>query len=132
VNTLNLFQSVRDLLFPALMMAAVFLGTFATSAKADVYSPNGVLLSSAQWDEQSTDGKKVTVREALTNSENTMITNGVKGVDNYTLTVLSFWDGSSNGDHLSVQVRQSGSPQATCRVSSAKDGDKYDTTCTKQ
>lgn len=131
MNDFNLSQVLRDFLFMAVMMAFVLLGTFMTSAKADVYSPNGVLLNDAQWAETSTDGKKVTVREALTNSENTMITNGVKGVQGYTLTILSFWDGSSNGDYLSVQVRKNGSAQATCRVSSAKDGSTYDTTCSK-
>ena len=131
MSYLNLSHALRDFLFPAVMMAFVLLGTFMTSARAEVYSPNGVLLDEAQWDETSTDGKKVTVREALTKSENSLITNGVKGVAGYTLTILSFWDGSSNGDYLSVQVRKNGSAQATCRVSSAKDGDRYDTTCSK-
>lgn len=126
---LNLLQSARGFLFPAVMLAAVLLGALITPAQSQVYSPNGVELSQKEWAEASTDGKNVTVKQALTNSENSMITDGVKGVNGYTLTVMSFWDGSPNGDYLTIEVRQNGSVAANCRVSSAKDGSTYDTTC---
>jgi Tfp pilus assembly major pilin PilA len=126
---LNLLQSARGFLLPAVMLAAVIVGALASPAQSQVYSPNGVELTPAEWAMASTDGKNVTVKEALTNSENAMITNGVKGVDGYTLTVMSFWGGAPNGDYLSIEVRQNGSVAANCRVSSAKDGSSYDTTC---
>lgn len=126
---LNLLQSARGFLFPAVMLAAVLLSALVSPAQSEVYSPDGVELSPAQWAEASTDGKNVTVKDALTSSENSMITNGVKGVNGYTLTVMSFWDGAPSGDYLTIEVRQNGSVAANCRVSSAKDGSTYDTTC---
>ncbi len=125
----GLLQLSRDFLFPAVMLAAVFLGALVTPAQSEVYAPNGVVLSPADWAKASTDGKSVTVKDALTNSENSMITNGVKGVNGYTLTVMSFWDAAPNGDYLTIEVRQHGSVAANCRVSSAKDGSTFDTTC---
>jgi hypothetical protein len=126
---LNLLQSARGFLFPAVMLTAVLLGALVSPAQSEVYSPDGVELSPAQWTTASTDGKNVTVKDALTNSANSMITNGVKGVNGYTLTVMSFWDGSPNGDSLTIEVRQNGSVAANCQVSSAKNGSTYDTSC---
>ncbi len=115
--------------FMPLLLGALVLAVPSSSAMADVYSPNGVLLSSAEWKEASTDGKKVTVRDALTNSASRMITSGVKGVNGYTLTVMSFWSDSPDGDELVIEVRQNGSVKATCEVSSTKTGTTYETTC---
>ena len=115
--------------FMPLLLGALVLAVPSSSAMADVYSSNGVLLSSAEWKEASTDGKKVTVRDALTNSASRMITSGVKGVNGYTLTVMSFWSDSPDGDELVIEVRQNGSVKATCEVSSTKTGATYETTC---
>lgn len=129
MNILNLFQGARDFLFPVLMMAAVLLGTALNPAKAQVYSPNGVELSLAEWNEKSGDANAVTVRDALTNSANVMIKSGVKGVNGLTLTVLSFWSDAPNGGELTVEVRRNGSVQANCKVSSTKVGTAYETVC---
>lgn len=129
MNIFNLLQGARDFLFPALMMAAVLLGTALNPAKAQVYSPNGVELSPAEWNEKSGDSSAVTVRDALTNSANVMIKNGVKGVSGFTLTVMSFWSDAPNGDELTVEVRRNGSVQANCKVSSTKVGTAYQTAC---
>ncbi|MFV1852560.1 MAG: hypothetical protein ACMZ66_17905 [Thalassospira sp.] len=129
MNILNLFHAARDFLFPVLMMAAVLLGAALNPASAQVYSPNGVELSPAEWNEKSGDANAVTVRDALTNSANAMIKNGVKGVGGFTLTVLSFWSDSSNGDELTVEIRRNGSVQGNCLVSSTKVGTAYQTTC---
>ncbi|WP_430473094.1 hypothetical protein ACQ0MK_13700 [Thalassospira lucentensis] len=125
----NFSRMLSGVLLPAMLTAAVLLAAFVAPVKADVYSPNGVLLSSAEWKDASTDGKNVTVRDALTNAGNAMITNGVKGVKGYTLTVMSFWDSSPSGDTLVIEVRKDGSVQGTCDVTSTKTGNTFDTTC---
>jgi hypothetical protein len=113
----------------AFVLAGMLLGVPSFSANADVYSPNGVLLSSAEWKQTSTDGKNVTVRDALTNSANPMIIAGVKGVNGYSLTVMSFWSDSVGGNELAIEVRQNGSVKANCEVTSAKVGTTYATDC---
>lgn len=125
----NLRNGMFGMVASAFVLAGVFLGVPSFSANADVYSPNGVLLSSAEWKQTSTDGKNVTVRDALTNSANPMIVSGVKGVNGYTLTVMSFWSDSAGGNELEIEVRQNGSVKANCEVTSTKTGTTYDTDC---
>ncbi|MBO6579245.1 MAG: hypothetical protein JJ972_09395, partial [Thalassospira sp.] len=76
MNMLNLLQTVRDAIFPAIMFAVMALGTLVSSPKAEVYNPNGVPISSSEWAETSPDSAKVTVKDALSNSGNATVVAG--------------------------------------------------------
>lgn len=105
---------------------ALLLGLQVSSAA--VYY-NDVLINPSQWMMKSSDNGGVTVKQALQNSENRMIVDGVNSVNGYDLTILNFWQKSSDGDYLDIQVRQNGSVANTCYVYSVKSGAGYQTVC---
>lgn len=135
MNDFNLSQWGRDLLFPALMMAAVLLGAFMTQAKGEVLSPNGVPLSSSEWAEKSPDTEAVTVREALSNSDNPKIAGAIPNKSDPILNLVGsgggIWhSGSSNAEIQLNIINKNGSPEGSCTVSSEKGKDgKYVTAC---
>ena len=140
MNMLNLLQTVRDAIFPAIMFAVMALGTLVSSPKAEVYNPNGVPISSSEWAETSPDSAKVTVKDALSNSGNATVVAGVtnSGAAPY-LNLFgsdgagSIWWPSADGGNAEIQLQirnASGSVTTACTVTSKKDtAGKFATTC---
>ena len=137
MSYLNLSHALRDFLFPAVMMAFVLLGTFMTSAHAEVYSPNGVPMSPSEWGEKSPDKAAVTVKEALSNADDPKIVSAVSKSSPFILNLVGsdsagtiWW---SEGDDAEIKlniINASGSQIGSCTVSSSKGKDgKFDTMC---
>tara|TARA_R110002049_G_scaffold71979_9_gene185478 strand:+ start:19975 stop:20382 length:408 start_codon:yes stop_codon:yes gene_type:complete len=135
VNDFNLSQALRDILFPAVMMAFVLLGTFMTSAHAEVLSPNGVSMSPAEWGEKSPDKAAVTVKAALSNADNATIVSAIPSSSSTTLNLIGSGGGIwwSEGDGAEIKlniINGSGSQIGSCTVSSTKGKNgKYVTEC---
>ena len=140
MNMFNLLQTVRDAIFPAIMFALMALGTLVTSPKAEVLNPSGVPISSSEWKQVSPDSAKVTVKDALSNSENSEVVAGVTNTGAAPYLNLSGSDGagsiwwpSSSGGNAEIKlqiINASGSVTADCTVSSQKDtAGKFDTIC---
>ena len=140
VNMLNLLQTARDAIFPAIMFVLMALGTLVTSPKAEVLNPNDVSISSSQWAETSPDSAKVTVKDALSNSENSDVVAGVTNTGAAPYLNLSgsdsagsIWWPSNDGGNAEIKLKiknASGTVTGNCTVSSKKGPDgKFETTC---
>lgn len=140
MNMFNLHPAVRGVIVPAVVFTLLALGPLATSPKAEVLNPNSVPISAAEWAEKSPDAVAVTVRDALTNSDNSYVVAGaVNSSSAPYLSLLgsdgagSIWWPSSNGENaeIKLQIRNaSGSVTGECTVSSRKGTDgKYETAC---
>ncbi|WP_213474050.1 hypothetical protein [Thalassospira tepidiphila] len=140
MNMFNLLQTVRDAIFPAIMFALMALGTLVTSPKAEVLNPNGVPISSSEWNQTSPDSVKATVKDALSNSENSDVVAGVTNTGAAPYLNLSgsdsagsiWWPAKGGGNaEIKLQIRNaSGSVTGNCTVSSKKGtGGKFETTC---
>lgn len=140
MNMLNLLQTVRDAIFPAIMFAVMALGTLVSSPKAEVYNPNGVPISSSEWNQVSPDSAKVTVKDALSKSDNADVVAGATNTGAAPYLNLSgsdgagsiWWPAQSGGNaEIKLQIiNASGSVTADCTVSSKKDtAGKFETTC---